>query len=174
MSIHIRVYPQAGSVGYNRTHRRRAQAQNFNFQRNLQLQGMRLQQQLAMQQAQYAPSTVGSQFDGQFGGQFGYNTGIAGGMFPNFGRNAYGAPQLGYPQPSYGQFGGYGQVGGYGTGFPQVAQYNGVNQFGGYGSVDNANSWQFCTTPNGVYGGQYGAGLVGRIGNMFASAFRGW
>ncbi|MCW2973682.1 MAG: hypothetical protein JWN72_1955 [Thermoleophilia bacterium] len=164
MSIHIRVYPQPGSVGYNRTHRKRAQAQNLNFQRNLQLQSLRLQQQLATQQAQFAPSTVGSPYGvQQYGGQYGYNTGIAGGMFPSLGRNAYGAPQLGYPQ-----------AGGYVGGFPQVSQYNGVNQFGGYGSVNNANSWQFCTTPNGVYGGQYGAGLIGGIGNMFASAFRGW
>ena len=171
MSIRIRVYPQPGSVGYNRTHRKRAQAQNLNFQRNLQLQSLRLQQQLATQQAQYAPSTVGqygSPFGSQLGGQYGYNTGISGGFLPSFGRNAYGAPQVGYSQV------GYGQVGGYATGFPQVTQYNGVSQYGGYGAVNNANSWQFCTTPNGVYGGQYGAGLVGGIGNMFASAFRGW
>lgn len=161
MSIHIRVYPQYGSVGYSRSNRRRAAAQSLNFQRTLQLQSLRLQNQLATQQQMYAPSTVGG-YASPFGvSQVGYNTGIAGGLggFGMYGRNAYGAPLAAYPATGCA---------------PQVGQYNGVSQYGGYGTVENTNSYQYAGMPAGMYGGQYGAGLIGGIGNMFANAFRGW
>jgi hypothetical protein len=188
MSIHIRVYPQPGSIGYGRTSRRRAAMQNMYAQRSLQLQSMRLQNELRTQQQVWAPGTVGQGMG--IGQALGYNTGITGGLIGGYGRGGYASPmQVGYgfPQGGYGypQQGGYGSAmqGAYGC-TPSVGQYNGVSQIGGFGTVTNANTY-------GTYGGAYptgypvgygnagyGAGLLGgigaSIGNMFTSAFRGW
>ena len=191
MSIHIRVYPQPGSIGYARTNRRRAAMQNMQAQRNLQLQTLRLQHELRTQQQTWAPGTVGQ-------GAFGYNTGIAGGL-PGFGGvygRGYQSPvQVGYGYPGAAGYGSAMQ-GGYGCQPGSIGQFNSVNQYGGYGSVTNANSYgsygsAYAPAYGSAYGTVgypvgyanvgYGAGLLGglgsigaSIGNMFTSAFRGW
>jgi hypothetical protein len=162
MSIHIRVYPQVGSVGYNRTHRRRAVASAFNQARAVQLQGLRLQNQLQQQSAMYSINNTmpQSQYSRGYGSAYGSAYGSSyGSAFPAYAgyNQGFGA---GLPQSQYG--------------FGAPTQMNYTNQVGSYGGINNANAWQFCATPNAYINAQYGQGLIGGIGNFFANAFRGW
>lgn len=179
MSIHIRVYPQAGSVGYNRTHRRRSSAQAMFAQRNAQLQNLRLQAELQRQSQMYSINNTMPQQ--QFG--YGYGAPVPPTTLGGFG--AYGGNGGYGSYGGYGGYGGYGSTGGYASPYG-VQQVNYTNQIGGLGSYarssnygncgpyGNANAWQYCATPNSVYGAQLGGGLLSGIGNMFARAFRGW
>lgn len=163
MAIHIRVYPQPGSIGARRNSAvRRQKQQAIQQQRQLRLQ-QQLQQQQMRQMAMQPYGIPGSTYGGAYGGTYG-------GMFPTGYGSQGGWPGQGPWQVPTGAYPGtmYPPTPTYGTMCPPPIAA-GCDAYGGVGSLGSY--------PGATFGYDTGIGapyLAGSNMGWLGGAFGGW